>query len=241
MQIIELETTTSTNVFAKQMIAKLYPQHFVVSSKEQTHGKGQQGNVWHSEKGKNLLFSVVIYPHTIKAEDQFIINKISALSVKRCIEKYLNTTCAIKWPNDMYIANQKIAGILIEHTISENTIKNTVVGIGINVNQKYFPELLPNPVSMYNISGIEYDLKTLLNNFIDFFNHYLNILEQNNLNIIDTEYLKALYNFEVNANYLHQNKQIAATIKGVDSYGRLILKPDEGNEICCSFKEIVFL
>ena len=241
MHLIELDTVASTNIHAQSIIAEMHPQCFVVTAKEQTKGKGQQGNVWHSEKAKNLLFSIAIYPHPIKADEQFILNKITALAVKTFIDKHLNTESKIKWPNDIYIANKKVAGILIEHSVTGNQLKHTVIGIGINVNQKHFPENVPNPVSMYNISGIEYDLKVLLNSFVNIFFDLYNTLGTAHASSTDKAYLNALYNYNIKSNYLYKNKEIAATIKDVDTYGRLILLLEDGQEIKCGNKEIVFL
>jgi BirA family biotin operon repressor/biotin-[acetyl-CoA-carboxylase] ligase len=240
-QIIRLDSVDSTNSYALSLIGQNNNEPFVVLASEQTKGRGQQGNKWHTQKDKNLIFSIVVYPHVIKANEQFILNKAVALSVKIFIEEKLNKKLLIKWPNDIYIDNKKIAGILIEHAVMNDRLLYSIIGIGINVNQTFFPLDIPNPVSMKLISGLEFDLIELLHSFLETFNHFYLKLDNREIDILNNQYLNSLFLNGIESSFIYKNKRIKATIKNVDKYGRLILCKKDGKEIICNFKEIQFV
>ena len=121
------------------------------------HGKGQVGNSWESEAGKNLMFSVLLHPDFVPANQQFLISQISALAVQQMLETFVKPI-SVKWPNDIYWNDKKICGMLIENDIAGTKLINSIIGIGININQKKFISNAPNPVSLTQITGKEYDL-----------------------------------------------------------------------------------
>lgn len=214
---------------------------YVVVAQEQTKGRGQHGNIWHSAKGENLLFSFVVFPNAIKAEDQFMLNKVVSLSVRHFIENLLKSEVYIKWPNDIYIDNKKIAGILIEHSIMNDMLSSSIIGIGINVNQVAFPKEIPNPVSLKLVSGIGYNLDECLDVFLNTFQKYYKMFISKEIEFLNEEYLNALYLLEKKGNFLFNKNLITATIKDVDKFGRLMLA-DENNKIfTCDFNEIKFV
>jgi len=239
--IIKLDSVDSTNNYAKTLINESNRNPFVVVANEQVNGRGQQGNSWHAVKGENLLFSMLLHPINLKAEKQFILNKVISLAVKRFIEKTINSKVLIKWPNDIYVDNKKIAGILIEHSIMDDMLYNSIIGIGINVNQNQFPDDIPNPISMKLITGKEYDLNDCLNDFLCIFNECYLKLNLHDLECLNNSYLESLYLFKVKSNFIYKDIYITATIKNVDAYGRLVLIDEENKVITCNLKEIKFV
>ena len=159
--IIHVEEISSTNEYFKsQANFDGVGEGAIIYADYQTKGRGQKGNVWESEKGKNLLFSMVLCPHILKINEQFIISQIVSLA----IQEFLNTetgSVKIKWPNDIYWRDQKICGILIENILKEATIERSIIGVGLNVNQTEFSGWIPNPVSLKMINGRNYDIKSV--------------------------------------------------------------------------------
>lgn len=156
--------TDSTNNRLKAMLATPQPplDGYTLYTYYQTAGRGQQGNSWESEKDKNLLFSTVIYPTELSVEHQFVISQLIALALLRTLMPILGDNIKIKWPNDIYYADKKLAGILVENAISNGQIRWSVIGVGLNVNQERFLSDAPNPISMKQITGKEYDKEALL-------------------------------------------------------------------------------
>ena len=131
------ETDSTNNLIRKMMQDENLPEGFLVYTDFQTAGKGQPGNTWESEAGKNLLFSIVLYPHEIPIHEQFVLSEIASLSIKNILAKYTDGI-SVKWPNDIYWNDRKIAGILIENSLKKNEINYSIIGIGLNINQTIF-------------------------------------------------------------------------------------------------------
>ena len=159
---INLESTRSTNSYLAD-IASDSKHGTVVSTIEQTAGRGQRGNTWEAEPGKNLTFSMLLRPENIDARQQFAISEIVSIAITTSLQKYItDKKVSIKWPNDIYVDDMKICGILIENSLMGNKINYSIAGIGINVNQQKFLSDAPNPISLYNIINKETPLSTLL-------------------------------------------------------------------------------
>ena len=162
--LIVLDETDSTNRYISQLCnnpQKAVAELTTVSAEFQTAGKGQRGNSWEAEKEKNLLFSFVLYPTFLEARCQFILSQIISLSIKEELDRW-SDEITIKWPNDIYVGEDKICGILIESSIKGGRITRCVAGIGLNVNQEEFESWIPNPTSIRNVTGEETDLTQLL-------------------------------------------------------------------------------
>lgn len=178
--IIWLETIDSTNEEARRRISDI-DNLSVLSALEQTAGRGQRGNTWTSNAGENLMFSIVLKSPSLMAEDHFVLNEIAALSVTDFLSTY-GIKALIKWPNDIYVDEKKICGILIENSFRGKSISSSIIGIGLNINQRNFNVNLPNPTSMVLCSPAAgsnsersegpYDIKTCLNGFMDIFTTY---------------------------------------------------------------------
>lgn len=150
----------STNCYLRQYHQGM-PQYAVVTAAYQTAGRGQRGNGWESEPGRNLLFSMLYYPPAdLLPSRQFQISKAVAVAVAETVDRLLDgydhPEVCIKWPNDIYVGDRKIAGILIENALQSSTrIAHSIIGMGLNVNQREFRSGAPNPVSAVNITGRE--------------------------------------------------------------------------------------
>ena len=221
--IIWLEETDSTNKFVKTLINNnAIKNGTIIASKEQTNGKGQQNNIWHTKPMLNLTFSLYL-EISIKAIHQFYISKIIALSIHEFINEKANKT-TIKWPNDIYIDNNKVAGILIENTIQGENITKTIIGIGININQTDFDKSIPNPISLKNITGETYNLNNTLTEINNIINSKLRLI--NNFSAIDKLYNNLLYklNTELSFTDINNNNNFIGEIIGTEQDGRIKIK-----------------
>ena len=192
-KIIRLVETDSTNNYLREQSAKArLPEGSLVIADFQTAGKGQVGNSWESEAGKNLMFSILLYPDFLPANRQFLISQIASLSVKETLEKYTDSV-TVKWPNDIYWKDRKICGMLIENDLSGQHLYCSVVGIGLNINQEIFRSDAPNPVSLTQITGKTYDREDVLVCFLRIFFNYYFLLLQEKEEEIRAAYMAALY------------------------------------------------
>lgn len=159
-QIIWRSVLDSTNAALKKQTDA--PTGTTIAAEFQEAGRGQRGNSWESEKGKNLLFSTLLRPKTITPERQFELSMVVSLAILDVLRAH-GIDAKIKWPNDIYVeGDRKICGILIEHTVSGTSIEASVVGVGLNVNQKIFFSDAPNPISMIGLIGTSTPLQPLL-------------------------------------------------------------------------------
>lgn len=169
-EIIHIAETDSTNRWLRERGGE---GDMVVVADYQTAGKGQGNNSWESERGKNLLFSVLYHPQRIPANRQFHISMAVSLAIADALGEHIGDV-SIKWPNDIYWRNAKICGILIENRLLGQTIRDSIIGVGVNVNQRQFHSNAPNPVSLWQIHGHETDLELLLQSILDKFTLYIN-------------------------------------------------------------------
>ncbi len=244
-----LERVNSTSSFAFEVIKESAPaEGYVVWAKEQFAGRGQRGTVWSSEPAANLTFSVILRPHFLQISDQFQLTKAIALGiagfVSHCIDNYADVK--IKWPNDIYVKNCKIAGILIENILEQSTIKYSVVGIGLNVSQLVFDPSVPNPISLKAITGKDFTPEDCLLQLCSFIEkNYLELRSGNHVQL-DAAYHNLLYRRGVEGNYRLNGEQINGEIEGVNASGHLILKRKAINNSydiiqVSDIKQLVFL
>jgi BirA family transcriptional regulator, biotin operon repressor / biotin---[acetyl-CoA-carboxylase] ligase len=238
---IFIDKVSSTNTHSTFLLRKGKVQEgTIVHTNFQTAGRGQQGNTWESQYGKNLLFSIILYPVTVKADKQFVISKIISLGLR----DYLNgivPDVSIKWPNDIYVRNDKIAGILIENSIIKNEIENTVAGIGLNVNQDKFSRSVPNATSLKKLTGIEFDPGSCLTEIsVTLDLRYKQMLYGNN-KLIDEDYLSSLYRFGDFNEFSDSNGIFEGKIIAVTGTGRLQIEDRRGRIYEYGFKEVDFL
>ena len=239
--IVRLDETSSTNTELKLLRQKNpLPEGSMVMTEFQTSGRGQAGNSWYSGKGENLLFSFLLYPRFIQAKDQFIISRIVSLAIIRVLQQYTENI-TIKWPNDIYWNDKKIAGILIENSLMGQHIEYTIVGIGLNVNEDDFPTHLPNPVSVKQITGDVFDREILLLLLRYEFLMLYQSVESGEVAPIEREYMRHLYRKDGPHWFTDAEGRFKATIKTVLPSGHLVLAtyPDK-EERTFAFKEVSF-
>jgi BirA family biotin operon repressor/biotin-[acetyl-CoA-carboxylase] ligase len=225
---IHLKTVDSTNAYAKEMLSKSSPiEGTVITTDQQTAGRGQLGSKWQSEACQNIMLSVLLRPKFLLAQQQFALNAATALAVYDFLNQFeLKKPLSIKWPNDLYIGKEKIAGILIENQLRGKYLDWSVVGIGINVNQEKFPSHLPNPSSLFLQTEKKYEIPPLLFQlYASLERHYLRI-KAGRVNEIRKEYVEKLFQIDTFAPYLMhaEQKEEYGTIEGIDLFGRLLVR-----------------
>lgn len=240
-KLIFYNNIESTNTCASSLIQKeSIPEGTIIYTNFQSAGRGQKGNRWESEDSKNLLFSIVLFPVMVAPEDQFIISMFVSLGLCDFLKTYIQA-CKIKWPNDIYAGDDKIAGILIESSITGNSINNAIAGIGLNINQDHFPEYIPNPVSLKILTGKDYDTKLCLKQLAGWLDRWYKKLISDRRSEIRNEYTSSLYRLNEWHKFKTDNKTFSGKIVSVADSGRLQIE-DRNSEIHeFSFKEIEFI
>lgn len=245
--IIFLKECPSTNSYLSDIIKENnnLPKLFTIATENQTNGRGQRGNQWLSEKGKNLTISILLHPGTISVKNQFHISEVAALAVARTIANYLEDSqkkfLKVKWPNDIYYGDKKISGILIENSILKDKIQYSIIGIGLNVNQTSFDESLTQATSLKLITQTNYDLIEVLKRIHSKFEDMYENLHNDKFFKIHQTYMRRLYRRNGFHSYTdNQGKKFTAMIKEVLPSGKLTLTLESGEERSYNFKEILF-
>jgi BirA family biotin operon repressor/biotin-[acetyl-CoA-carboxylase] ligase len=239
--MIHCEKVSSTNDLASVMLRGEKPaEGTVITAAFQEGGRGQKGNSWESEPDKNLLMSVILYPFMIRPEEQFVISQMVSLAVYDLVRAE-TPHVKIKWPNDIYVRDDKIAGILIEHSIMGKVISNTVAGIGLNVNQTEFGSTLPNPVSLAQVTGREYDLSAVTRELIRLLDiRYAGIISGRTDELADA-YHKSLYRCGEWHRYADRNGEFGGMIEGIGQGGMLMVRREKGTVTGYAFREIDYI
>lgn len=240
-KIIHLQEIGSTNTFAQNYLRKNKGKDIcgtVFFTGYQTAGRGTGKNFWESQANQNLLFSLILCPDFIEPVEQFLLSKAVSLGILRYfLEK--NIQAKIKWPNDIYVSDKKIAGILIENSILDSKISNSIVGIGLNVNQEKFDFSDKIPISLFQITQKKYDLNTELNLLLKAIFEFYDFLKQNNNDEISNMYFSNLYkNGEFLKYKTPSENYFYAKIHSIDAFGRLVLQTENNDILSFSFKEI---
>lgn len=237
-----LEEVDSTNNEALRRLADL-DNMSVIAAVHQTAGRGQRGNSWLTHAGENMTFSMVVkfgagaFP-PLEAADQFTITRAVTLGVADYLESE-GICCSVKWPNDIYVKRKKICGMLIENTLSGRFISSSVIGIGLNVNQKEFPPQLVNPTSMTLVTGKEYDVPVELAKLCSHVRNRLANLEGCTMG----EYVGKLFRYGTFNEYVvcSTGVVIMAKITGVSKIGLLRIETEKGERLEFAFKEISYV
>ena len=237
---IFLESVGSTNTHASGCIeAGHVPEGTVYYAGFQTGGRGQMGSRWESEKGKHLLFSVVLYPSVLQPSEQFVISMFISLGITDFIRNHIHG-CTVKWPNDIYAGDDKIAGILIENTLMGSRISSTVAGIGININQEIFPVYLKNPVSLRLLTGSEYDIFSSLKEVAACLDRRYKQVISGDASTIREEYVSSLYGLNEWRQYRSRSGEFTGRIISVNEQGLLRIEAS-GELRDYAFKEVEFI
>ena len=244
-KIIYLPSCQSTNDIASDYIQQGKAQDgMIVVTSEQTAGRGQRGNTWEAEADQNLTFSVILQPHFLFANEQFQLNLAISLGIAEFIQELANQHVAIKWPNDIYCNDKKLGGILIENFLKSNRIGHSIIGIGLNINQKQFNH--PKAISLAQLTNKQYELTTLLELIAVKLEKYYLILRNKGGNSLKQRYLNNLYWYQ--EEHLFEDlrqasgryNQFKGQILGISNYGQLIVER-QGKLEQFNFQEIKFL
>ncbi len=235
------EELISTNGLAKEMIKKKNAKDgYVVISDYQKGGKGQAGNQWESEKGKNILMSVIFFPNFLEVREQFNLSICTSLALADLISS-IGLYPKIKWPNDIYVSNKKIAGLLIELSTQAHIIKDAVIGIGFNVNQMHFNDYQVHPVSLKMLTGISYPLRKIAIDIFERLEIFYRKLEEGNHQELKNLYLSQLYKSNEQLIFKANGRIFPAIIKDVEDSGQLVIEELNGKMSKYWFKEIEYV
>lgn len=237
-----LDVVDSTNRYARDESATLFSESggrpVAVTAVHQTAGRGQRGNVWSSEQGRNLLLSVLVRPGRVLAvANQFILSQAVALSLHNALLQYGIAT-KVKWPNDIYAGNRKLAGILVELDYSGPFVEQAIIGIGLNVNQTEFPVMDRIPVSMKMLLGNDVSVEDVMRDVLCNFSHYYSEMRWGCKEAISAEYRELLLGLGEQRNYVDTDGAFTAVIEGVEPTGHLLLRRSDGTLSRYAFKEV---
>lgn len=241
--LIKLSAVDSTNNFLKNLLSKSepLPEGTVIMADNQFAGRGMQENIWKSEPGKNLTLSILLRPTFLALNKQFLLNMAISVAINNTLSTYLLSGLSIKWPNDIYYNDLKLGGVLIENTIVSNQIKNTVIGIGINVNQQFFtPDLIHKSTSLHQILQKNVNLDLLLADLCSQIEVFYLKLRTNKEGFLRKAYIDKLYKINVASLYRQNGEVFEGTITGVSDEGLLNMNIS-GKLAQFNFKEIEFL
>lgn len=243
MKIIKLNAIASTNSFLKDLVLNSNVENYTtIITNNQTNGRGQQNATWISEPFKNLTFSTFITFKNFKIECTKYLNFAISLVIFDVLSNKQIPKLSIKWPNDILSANKKICGILIENTLTGSTIKNSIVGIGLNVNQELFPKSLPNTTSLKLETSIDFDLDNLLQEILENIQEKINLLEAEKFLFLEQRYLDVLYKKNIPTMFKNSwDKIFMGKIIGISNQGNLVIELEDESIHEFGFKEISFL
>ena len=234
-KITHIDETDSTNRWLRNCTGgqSSCAIHEVVWADYQTAGRGQGTNRWESERGKNLTFSILLHPVDLPANRQFLLSMQVSLAICEALSEHIGDL-SIKWPNDIYWRNAKIAGILIENRLQGQVIRDSIIGVGLNVNQRQFMSDAPNPISLWQICEHETDREQLLKDILAALGRLLG-------QEVREQYLSMLYRRKGFHPYVDKDGAFMAELEDVEDDGHLLLCDDSGGHRRYAFKEVMFI
>lgn len=227
-QVLTYPSLVSTNIEASKLLSenRIFRPAFLFAD-YQEGGKGRGHNQWISDPGKNLLFSWIVFPAFLSVERQFQLSKAVSLAISDLFVDY-SLSCKIKWPNDIVCENMKVAGILIENSLLGSVLKNSIIGIGVNVNQLNFPNFPYKATSLQELKKQVFELEELSKLLMIRLESRYDLLESGDEETIDKLYLERLFRLNEVSQFSQGNRNFNATIRGVNEIGELLLETNEG-------------
>lgn len=246
IEVIHVDETDSTNSLIRRLEAERKPDFadkrmVVVTADYQTAGRGQGTHTWAAQRGQNLLFSILIHPVMVPVGRQFLLSMMEALAVREALQSYQAEDITLKWPNDIYWQDKKISGTLIETTLAHGHIQDCVFGTGVNVNQKSFPDDVPNGASLCQIVGHEVDRRELLSRIVEAMDKWYRLLANGDYADVAAFYHEALYRKHGFYTYRDKDGLFEAAIVEVEDDGHLILRDHDGHFRSYAFQEVDFV
>lgn len=249
IEIYILNNTDSTNNWLHKRRESLKGKDVIALTDFQTAGRGSGSNHWESETGKNLIFSLQVCPNALLPNRVFFLSEVMSLAVCMGLEQYVqyvgkskdNKRFRIKWPNDIYYADGKVCGMLIENNIQSRRVDNSVMGVGINVNQTVFLSDAPNPLSLALILGMNSSRLSVLRYVLACFRDCYAMLEQEQYETLHALYLSKIYRFGEWHNYKDSEGILEGAITNIKPDGHLIIRDRDGKERAYAFGEIKYM
>jgi len=237
-----LDAIGSTNQYALDMLSKNKPSEGTIFlTHNQYAGRGQVNKHWESEPGKNLTFSLLLYPIFLPARQQFLLSQAISLGIAETLQAFIPKKISIKWPNDLYVEERKITGILIQNSLKGSSLQSAVVGIGLNVNQAIFKSDAPNPTSIFLETNQLLSLDFVLDKLCQHLEQRYLQLKAGRYQQLQADYRQFL--FRLNEPHLYKrpdNTVFSGTIKGVTEIGQLQMETAQGMEVF-SLKEVGYI
>ncbi|MGB5322086.1 biotin--[acetyl-CoA-carboxylase] ligase [Lutimonas sp.] len=243
MYLFKLDATDSTNSYLRQLSKnKELGKWTVVTADYQTQGRGQKGAVWHSDKGKNLICSILLKLDDFDAADQFMLNCAVSVGIHHYLKRYNLPKLRIKWPNDIMSVSKKLGGILIENTLISNKINQCIIGIGININQDKFPNDLPMAVSIKQLTQNNTPRDIFLQDLLNSIQNTFELIFENKYEELWSRYESSLYRKD-KAHMFENSKgdQFMGIIRGVTKQGALLIEKEDTSIDAFNFKEVSYL
>lgn len=232
-----LPSCHSTNEFAANMLTQGLEEGTIIITDDQKSGKGQRGNFWESKPFLNLTFSLVLKPNFLVLQNQFQLTQVISISIAAVIQSLVPNIVKVKWPNDIYVGNKKIAGILIQNNVKGKELEYSIVGIGINVNQSEFS--VPTAVSISNLTNTKSDLNGVLNKIYAAISENYEVLKQGGYKLLNNEYHKLLFGLNEIRNFESEEK-FTGKVVSTDPLGRLLIETTKGVR-CFQNQEVRFI
>jgi BirA family transcriptional regulator, biotin operon repressor / biotin---[acetyl-CoA-carboxylase] ligase len=237
-KVIQLSSVDSTNNYAAMLVSNDNAVHgTVILADEQTAGRGQRGAKWQSESGSNLLMSIILKPDNLSVDRQFLLTQVASLAVVDLLRK-IGLSAQIKWPNDIYVGDRKICGMLIENNLSGAVIRSSIIGIGLNVNQSFFD--LTTATSIKLEKGQSFPIQEILFSFIGSFNLFYDQLMSSRLQEIEDLYKSNMLGYEQKRIFEDETGEFLGMIRGVDPNGKLRIEVN-GVEQTYDLKQLRFI
>ncbi len=242
MKLVKLNAIDSTNSYLKNLVKQETVENWtIIVAEHQTNGKGQFDNIWVSDSGKNLTFSILVKFKTLKIKQQFYLNYSISIALYNVLKYYIPEKLTVKWPNDILSANHKICGILIESSINNSNVNHAIIGIGLNVNQVKFPSDILNVTSLKQILDKNIDKDELLDKIILEIQYQLVLIQQQKFEKIKTQYENLLYKKGVPSMFIdNHHHSFLGKIVGVTTEGKLRVELDDESLREYDLKEIKF-
>ena len=243
MYLFKLDATDSTNSYLRQLSKNKELEKWTVATADyQTEGRGQKGAVWHSDKGKNLICSILLKLDDFNAADQFMLNCAVSVGIHHYLKRYNLPKLRIKWPNDIMSVSKKLGGILIENTLISNKINQCIIGIGININQEKFPDDLPMAVSIKQLTQNDTQRDIFLQDLLNSIQNKFELIFEKKYEELWFQYESALYRKD-KAHMFENNKgeHFMGVIRGVTKEGTLLIEREDASVDAFNFKEVSYL
>lgn len=240
IKLIRAAETDSTNSMLRRYGGEEGRLFTVATADYQTAGRGQAGNAWESEPGRNLLLSIRLHPQGLEASRQFALTEAGALAVRDVVGAYAGEV-SVKWPNDVYVGHGKVSGTLSECDVSGRLIKTCTLGIGINVNQREFRSGAPNPVSLAQAAGCDIDRDEVLGMLLARLRVYVAMVNAGRYDRLHGLYMDVLYRRHGLFEYEDASGRFMAEVVAVEPQGRLVLRRQDGRTVSYGLKEVKFI